>query len=201
MRGNWIKMYLCLVNWNTVLIPLKWKKNKHTLHFSKHIFHMVRYYGHTTLLKTISNETKLQKSAVRSLKFGSRQVVSCRGVFKEMNTLSVVSIYILQLALYTKKYLSLSLVSMQHDHYTRRADRLYTALYHLTVDYMAVKIFNIIPLPPFWNVSKILNPYWYKVNFITWVSSGTSIGMAYALNVCDFNVNVFCCKFNNFITI
>lgn len=113
-------------------------------------FHSHLSYGTILWAHNISNQDfncifKLQKAAIRLIKFGNRNIVSCRGLFKELRILTFVCIYILQSVIYAKRFLYNSKVGQTHMYFTRRYNCLSTNYNINTIDYLAAKIFNKIP--------------------------------------------------------
>lgn len=89
---------------------------------------------------------KLQKTAIRIIKYGSRRIVTCRGIFKELKILTVISIYILQNAVYAKRKLSHITNDMYHNYETRNKKNIHLQFPVKSVQYIAGKIFNKFPL-------------------------------------------------------
>ena len=93
---------------------------------------------------------KLQKKAVRNI-VGVSKYTSCRNLFKELNILTLPSIYILEILLYVKNNLSKFLPNnYNHDYQTRECNNLSTPLHKLSKyeespRYTGIKLYNKIP--------------------------------------------------------
>lgn len=87
----------------------------------------------------------LQKTAIRILRYGSRERKSCRGIFKELGILTLTSIYIQQHVTYAKKFLTNLTNSSIHGHNTRGRNKLHMGIKMGDLNYTSVKLYNKLP--------------------------------------------------------
>jgi hypothetical protein len=93
---------------------------------------------------------RLQKKVLRLIT-GLKSGESCRQKFKEMKILKVISLYVLEVLCYIKKYRSgISDNSVIHEHNTRRRTDLHvqscrTSLFQKSVMNTGIKLFNHLP--------------------------------------------------------
>lgn len=93
---------------------------------------------------------KLQKKAVRNI-MGISKYTSCRNGFKDLNILTLPSIYILEILMYVKNNLSkFPPNNYNHNYDTRESDNLATPLHKLSKyeespNYIGIKLYNRIP--------------------------------------------------------
>ena len=90
---------------------------------------------------------RLQKNVIRMM-IGLRTCESCRQKFKELRILTMISLYVLEVLCYTKKYRgSIMENSVIHEHSTRRKNDLHiqprrTSSFQKSVMNMGIKLFN-----------------------------------------------------------
>lgn len=115
--------------------------------FEAHIRYGLPVWGNTSKTNT-QRVLILQKRAMRILAgLGPRE--SCRAAFCQFKVLTVVSIFILETALYAKRQ-NLQRGSDIHNHNTRRANNITLPIHHLSLyekqpTYMGAKFLNILP--------------------------------------------------------
>lgn len=93
---------------------------------------------------------KLQKRAVRTIRRMGRRD-SCRGVFKEMNLLTVPALYCYQVAKWAKFKGDFTLGSQVHGHNTRNGNRIFvephrTKRFEQSLNFVGRKVLNSIPI-------------------------------------------------------
>ena len=93
---------------------------------------------------------RLQKKVIRLIA-GAKKCESCKPLFRELQILTLASMYILEVLCFTKKYQGYIWQNMDiHNHNTRRKLDLHThhcntALYQRSVTNMGIKLFNKLP--------------------------------------------------------
>lgn len=116
------------------------------------LFHSRMVYG-IELWGGISEASivfKLQKRAIRTM-MKKRARVSCRPLFKELNILTLPSVFILKQALYKKKEPSIETRGDKHNHDLRNKDDICIPYKRLVMSnqlcsVMSARVFNKIPL-------------------------------------------------------
>lgn len=88
---------------------------------------------------------QLQKCAVRIIKHGNKETVTCRGKFKELGILTLTSICIMQISLYAKKFLSTETNSTIHTYNTRNTNLIHVNSDTTSIKYLAIKTYNKLP--------------------------------------------------------
>lgn len=93
---------------------------------------------------------KLQKKAVRYI-IGVSKYTSCRNLFKELNILTLASMYILDIIVYVKNNLNMFLPNnYNHNYGTRERENLLTPMHNLSKyeespKYQGIRLYNKIP--------------------------------------------------------
>lgn len=108
-----------------------------------------------------------QKRAIRILKFGKAiKKQSCRGIFKEFGILTLVSIFILQAAVYAFKHLKMKTNDSVHSYNTRNKGKIHM-LHHegKSIIYFASLIYNKIPV----SIKSEDNQKSFKVKLKKWL--------------------------------
>jgi hypothetical protein len=135
--------------------------------FEAHIRYGIALWGNSSRTNT-NRVLILQKKAVRILAgLGPRE--SCRTAFKQLKVLTVVSLFILETALYAKRQ-NLQKGADIHNYNTRRANNIVLPIHHLTLyekqpTYQGAKLFNILPE----EVKNVLCEKKLRRNMITWL--------------------------------
>lgn len=115
--------------------------------FEAHVRYGIAVWGNSSITNT-KRVLVLQKKAVRILAgLGPRE--SCRTAFKQLNVLTVVSLFILETALHAKRQ-NLQRGTDLHNYNTRRANNLVLPIHRLTLyekqpTYLGAKFLNILP--------------------------------------------------------
>jgi hypothetical protein len=130
---------------HTVSTQILW--NVYFAHFqSKMRYCIVVWGGSRESIKIL----KLQKKVVRMMS-GLKTGESCRLKFKELRILTVISLYVLEVLCYMKKYRgNISENSVIHDHNTRRKTDLHiqscrTSLFQKSMINIGIKLINYLP--------------------------------------------------------
>ena len=93
---------------------------------------------------------RIQKKVIRLI-VGAKKCESCKPLFRELQILTLASMYILEVLCFTKKYQGYIWQNMDiHNHNTRRKLDLHihhcnTVLYQRSVTNMGIKLFNKLP--------------------------------------------------------
>lgn len=113
--------------------------------FQSHLTYGLLLWAHNITELNYNKIFKLQKTAVRIVKFGSKHCLSCRGIFKELNILTLASLYILQNLIYAKRKLENNLNSIINPYCTRQSHDINIRLCPNSIAYTAGKMFNKLP--------------------------------------------------------
>ena len=119
--------------------------------FESHLMYGIIFWGNSSSLN-ILRVFKLQKKAIRllaDLKFRD----SCKYYFKELNILTIVNLYILNLLVFIKNNAdNISIEPVNHEYPTRNKNSFlrplkhHTSIYEKSVSYSGVKLFNMLPI-------------------------------------------------------
>lgn len=127
------------------VLPKEIRKSYFAL-FHSHLTYGLILWSHNITDANFLQIFRLQKTAIRIVKNGSRQILSCRGMFKELNIMTLTGMIILQNAIYAKRKLEHLSNSTVHSHFTRRRHDVHLNFSRNSISYMAGLMFNKLPL-------------------------------------------------------
>ena len=115
-------------------------------YFASLLAYGIELWGSSTFAKQVF---KIQKRAVRIITNTSVNT-SCRGLFKSLGILTVPSLYIYKVILYSKLKCKVSTVGEMHTYFTRFGNLQRTPTHHLSlyekrITYAGIKFFNQLP--------------------------------------------------------